>query len=90
MGRPSRASQTIVVARWFVMPMASTSPSLAKVLRATESTASPMAAASNSTTPGAGVEGSEVICSTVLAWAFASTIPARTDDVPTSITRTLP
>ena len=88
-GTPVARSQTMVDARWLAMPTASTGPPSARLDEATSTTASAMAAASNSTRPGKGVSGRTG------TWWMCSTVPSgrttapRTPEVPTSTTRML-
>ena len=86
-GSPVPASQTTVVARWFVIPTPATLPAPSSTARAVSSAASASARASTSTVPGADVVGSTGI------WRVARTVPSgatrleRTELVPTSTTR---
>jgi hypothetical protein len=88
-GTPVDRSHTMVEARWLAMPTASTGPPSARLAEATSTTASAMAVASNSTSPGNGVSGSTG------TWWMCSTLPSgrttapRTPEVPTSTTRML-
>jgi hypothetical protein len=56
-GVPVARSQTMVDARWLAMPTAATGPPSRSAAWATVRTASAIDAASNSTSPGAGVSG---------------------------------
>ena len=56
-GSPVARSHTIVDDRWLAMPTASTGPPSARAAWATSNAPFAMAAASNSTKPGAGVSG---------------------------------
>jgi len=57
-GRPDARSQTTVVSRWFVMPIAATSrastPATASASRPTATVVAKISSASCSTCPGAG------------------------------------
>ena len=89
-GRPVDRSQTMLDARWLAIPTAATGPPAASAAAGDRSAASAIRAASNSTSPAAGVSGSTGAwwtCSTV---ASGRTTAARTPEVPTSTTRTLP
>ncbi len=89
-GFPVARSHTMLEARWFAMPTPATGPPSSSAARATSRMASAIRAASNSTSPGAGVsgrKGTRCSCSTV---ASGRTIAARTPEVPTSTTRMLP
>ncbi len=86
---PVVESQTIVDARWFAMPTASTGPPSASAAVATSSAAAPISAASNSTKPGDGERGSTSRWCTWSTVASGRTIAARTPLVPTSTTRML-
>src|SRR5580692_1303694 len=72
------------------MPTPSTGPPAASAAAATSRAASAIRAASNSTRPGAGVSGRTWTWCSCATVASGRTIAARTPDVPTSTTRTLP
>ena len=89
-GWPVLRSQTSVEARWLVIPTASTGPAAGQRSawrhRAPQSA---IAAPSNSTRPGNGVDGGNGRYSTSWTAPSPSTTAARNPDVPTSTTSTL-
>src|SRR5438067_239957 len=87
-GSPVARSHTIVDDRWLAIPTASTGPPSANAACATSSAARAIAAASNSTNPGAGVVGSTSWYCTWSTEASGRTTAARTPLVPTSMTST--
>ncbi len=88
-GSPVARSHTMVDARWLAMPTASTGPPSASERPATSRTASAIAEASNSTSPGNGVSGNTWTWWTWCTDPSASTMAPRTPEVPTSTTRRL-
>ena len=89
-GLPVARSHTMVDALWLAMPTASTGPPSWSAVAATSRTASAITEASNSTRPGAGESGSTGAWCTCVTDASGRTTAARTPEVPTSTTRTLP
>ena len=85
---PVFRSHTMDDARWLAMPTAATEPAISRTARAVSSAAVAIPRASISTRPGAGLVGRTV------TWWVLVTVPSgwtsdeRTDEVPTSTTRT--
>ena len=87
-GSPVARSQTMVEARWLVMPIDAIGPWFASMDRARSSVVVAMTIASNSTSPGAGDSGSAATRRSSMI-VVPSTTATRTLDVPTSMTRML-
>ena len=80
------ASNMIVVARWLAMPTKSAGPASARVSWAQASARVAISSASNSTSPGFGVRIVNGFWCTALTRPAPSTMAARTEVVPTSMT----